>query len=272
MRQKRRSRIKRRNDRPQLTPEKLEGLRVAGRFAAEILDRVAEMIAPGISTGDIDNLVLEMSNARGARCAPKGYRGFPKHCCTSINEVVCHGIPSDAQRLQEGDIINVDVTPILDGFYGDTSRTFAVGEISDEARRLIDDTYEAMWRGIYAVKAGGHVGDIGRAIQPFAEARGYSVVREFTGHGTGETFHCPPTITHHVTLGRGEPILSGMVFTIEPMINLGRWKTRILDDGWTAITVDRKLSAQWEHTIAVTDEGIEILTLGASETPPPRPE
>ncbi|MCK5799751.1 MAG: type I methionyl aminopeptidase, partial [Deltaproteobacteria bacterium] len=206
--------------------------------------------------------------AAGGTSAPYLYQGtYPGHCCTSVNHVVCHGIPADNHILAEGDIINVDVTPILDGFHGDTSRTFFVGEVSDTARALVETTFRALWLGIHAVGPGKHTGDIGRAIQPYVERRGYSVVREFTGHGLGRTFHTAPTIFHHATLGRGIEFLPGMAFTIEPMINLGRWKTRILADGWTAETIDKKLSAQFEHTLIITETGVDIMTLGVSEKP-----
>lgn len=252
---------------PILSPEELDKMRAAGQLAAELLDRIEPLIAPGITTGAIDAAVHEMTTAQGAISAPYGYHGFPAHCCTSINEVVCHGIPTPERVLREGDIINVDVTPILDGWHGDCSRTFLVGEVHDDARRLVETTFEALWLGIDAIRPGGFVGDIGRAIQPYVEARGYSVVREFTGHGLGREFHCAPTVFHHVTLGPGIQLAPGMVLTVEPMINAGRWKTRVLSDGWTALTIDGKLSAQFEHTVAVTKTGVEVLTLGAREVP-----
>lgn len=243
-------------------------MRAAGQLASRMLDRVGEFIAPGISTGAIDRLVDELTREAGATSAPYLYQGtFPGHCCTSVNQVVCHGIPADDHVLVEGDIINVDVTPVLEGFHGDTSRTFCVGEVSEQARDLVETTFRAMWLGIHAVGPGKHVGDIGRAIQPFVEARGYSVVREFTGHGTGREFHTAPTVFHHTTLGAGIELEPGMAFTIEPMVNVGRWKTRILSDGWTAETIDGKLSAQFEHTIVITPTGVEVFTLGADETP-----
>ncbi len=264
---------KRRSGGPSIQgPEQAEAMRAAGRLASEILDRVGEMVAPGVSTGAIDRLVDEITSARGARSAPYGYRGsgttpFPGHCCTSINDVVCHGIPDDDRLLEDGDVVNVDVTPVLDGFHGDTSRTFVVGEASPIARRLVADTYECMRLGIQAVRPGGRVGDIGHAIQTFAEAQGYSVVREFTGHGIGEEFHTAPTILHYGAPNTGEVLRPGMTFTVEPMINLGHWKTEILDDGWTAVTVDGTLSAQFEHTVLVTEDGVEVFTLGKHEQP-----
>jgi methionyl aminopeptidase len=254
------------------SPEQAEGMRRAGRFAAELLDRVAEMIRPGVTTLDIDRRVDELTRARGARSAPLGYGGhgappFAGHCCTSVNDVVCHGIPAESHVLRDGDIINVDVTPIVDGWHGDSSRTFVVGDASPKARRLVADTWRALWLGIRAVKPGGRTGDIGHAIQRFAEAQGYAVVREFTGHGVGRVFHTAPSILHYGKPGTGEPLLPGMTFTIEPMINLGHWKTEILEDGWTAVTVDGALSAQFEHTVLVTESGVEVLTLGKDETP-----
>jgi methionyl aminopeptidase len=250
-------------------------MREAGRFAAELLDVVAREIRPGLSTADIDRIVDEMTRARGGRSAPYGYGGrsggtppFPAHCCTSVNDVVCHGIPDPGRVLEEGDIVNVDVTPVLAGYHGDTSRTFCVGEVSAVARRLVADTYRAMWLGIRAVRPGARTGDIGHAIQRFVEAQGYSVVREFTGHGIGRVFHTAPSILHYGTPGTGEPLLPGTTFTIEPMVNLGHWKTEILHDGWTAVTIDGTLSAQFEHTVLVTEEGVEVLTLGKDETPP----
>jgi methionyl aminopeptidase len=256
-----------------LRPEEAEGMRAAGRFAAELLERVAEMIRPGVTTLDIDRRVDELTRARGARSAPLGYGGhgappFSGHCCTSVNDVVCHGIPSADHALRDGDIINVDVTPVVDGWHGDSSRTFVVGDASPKARRLVADTWRALWLGIRAVKPGGRTGDIGHAIQTFAEAQGYAVVREFTGHGVGRVFHTAPSILHFGKPGTGELITPGMTFTVEPMINLGHWKTQILADGWTAVTIDGSLSAQFEHTLLVTETGVEVLTLGAGETPP----
>lgn len=269
MKQKRRKPKPRRSpSTPRLSAAEIDKMRAAGKLTAEILDRVAEMIAPGVTTAQIDELVDALTREAGAISAPHGYNGFPAHCCTSINEVVCHGIPTPERSLQAGDIINVDVTPILDGWHGDASRTFFVGEVSPEARALVDATYEAMWLGIRTVKPGANINDVGRAIQPYVESRGYSVVREFTGHGLGRKFHTSPTVFHHTTLGAGVRLEAGMAFTIEPMINAGRWKTRVLDDGWTAITIDRQLSAQFEHTVVVTADGVEVLTLGQNESPP----
>jgi methionyl aminopeptidase len=251
-------------------PEEIAAMRAAGHLAGLILDEVAAFVRPGVSTGAIDRLVDEITRDHGAVSAPLGYGRppFPGHCCTSINDVVCHGIPDEERVLEEGDILNVDVTPIVAGFHGDSSRTFLVGDVSPKARQLVADTYRAMWLGIRAVKPGGRIGDIGHAIQTFAEFQGYSVVREFTGHGIGRAFHGPPAVLHYGTPGTGDVLLPGMTFTIEPMINLGHWKTEILGDGWTAVTVDGSLSAQWEHTCLVTEDGAQVLTLGGREAPP----
>ncbi len=251
-----------------LEAAEIDKMRAAGRLASQLLDLVAAEIGPGVSTGEIDRLVAKATSDAGALSAPYGYRGFPAHCCTSINDVVCHGIPDDRRILEEGDIVNVDVTPIVDGYHGDSSRTFLIGEVAPRARQLVKDTWHAMWLGIRAVKPGGRIGDIGHAIQTFAEAQGYSVVREFTGHGIGREFHTAPSVLHYGRPGTGEPLVPGMTFTIEPMINLGHWKTQILEDGWTAETLDGSLSAQWEHTVLVTEAGVEVLTLGKDETPP----
>jgi len=251
-------------------PDGVAGMRAACRLAAQILDEVAAFLRPGITTAEIERLVAQRTRDAGAESAPLGYGRppFPSHCCISVNDVVCHGIPDERQVLEDGDIVNVDVTPRLAGFHGDSSRTFLVGDVSPKARRLVADTYRAMWLGIRAIRPGGRVGDIGHAIQSFAEAQGYSVVREFTGHGIGRAFHGPPAILHYGSPGTGDVILPGMTFTVEPMINLGHWKTQVLDDGWTAVTLDGTLSAQWEHTCLVTEDGVEVLTLAAGERPP----
>ncbi|MEO8604300.1 MAG: type I methionyl aminopeptidase [bacterium] len=240
-------------------------MRVAGRFAGELLDLVAEHIRPGMTTAELDALVDEATRSRGAVSAPYHYHGFPAHCCTSINDVVCHGIPDANRVLRDGDIVNVDVTPIVDGFHGDASRTYLIGSVSPIARRLVEDTYRSLWLGISAVRPGGTTGDIGHAIQRFVEPRGYSVVRQFSGHGIGRVFHTAPAILHYGRPGAGERLVAGMTFTIEPMINLGDWRCQVLKDGWTAVTVDGSLSAQFEHTVLVTDTGVEVLTLGANE-------
>jgi methionyl aminopeptidase len=264
-RRKRRRKDERRAEAGTLGPLEIEKMRVAGRFAAELLDQIQGQIRPGMTTADIDRLVDEATRARGATSAPYRYHGFPAHCCTSVNDVVCHGIPDPQRVLREGDIINVDVTPIVDGFHGDASRTFLIGEVSPIARRLVQDTYRSLWRGISAVRPGATTGDIGHAIQSFVEPRGYAVVRQFSGHGIGRLFHTAPAILHYGRPGTGERLVPGMTFTIEPMINLGDWRCQVLSDGWTAVTVDGSLSAQFEHTLLVTENGVEVLTLGAGE-------
>jgi methionyl aminopeptidase len=244
-----------------LSKREIDKMRQAGRLAAELLDHLAPMVKPGVSTLELNDIAEEWTQARGAKSAPLGYHGFPKSICTSVNEVVCHGIPNAKQILKEGDIINIDVTPTVDGYHGDTSRTFFVGEPSPIARKLVEVTEECLRLGIAAVKPGGRVGDIGAAIQEYAEAQGFSVVRDFVGHGVSRVFHTAPQIPHYGTRGKGRKLRAGMVFTIEPMINEGTWEVEVLDDGWTAVTKDRKLSAQFEHTLAVTEDGIEILTM-----------
>jgi len=237
-----------------------EGMRKAGRLAAETLDFLADHVKPGVTTGELDQLGAEFVAARGGVSAPLNYRGFPKSLCTSVNHVVCHGIPGD-KVLAEGDVINIDVTPIVDGWHGDTSRMFYVGEVSIKAKRLIDITYEAMMRGIEVVRPGATVGDIGHAIETFVRPYRYSIVRDFCGHGVGRIFHDAPNILHFGSPGEGPLLRQGMFFTVEPMINAGRPEVKILSDGWTAVTKDRSLSAQFEHTIGVTEDGCEIFTL-----------
>ena len=244
-----------------LSQREIEKMRQAGSLAAELLSYLEPMVKPGVSTLELNDAAEEWTQKRGAKSAPLGYHGFPKSICTSINEVVCHGIPNAKQILKEGDIINVDVTPLVDGYHGDTSRTFFVGEPSPIARKLVEVTEECLWRGIRSVKPGARVGDIGAAIQEYAEAEGFSVVRDFVGHGVGRIFHTAPQIPHYGTAGKGRKLRAGMVFTIEPMINEGTWEVEVLADKWTAVTKDRKLSAQFEHTIAVTENGVEVLTL-----------
>ncbi|MCR4377686.1 MAG: type I methionyl aminopeptidase [Rhodospirillales bacterium] len=241
-------------------PEDFVGMRKAGRLAAETLDMIVQHVKPGITTDALDKLCHDFIVSHGAQCAPLNYRGFPKSICTSINHVVCHGIPSD-KILQDGDIVNIDVTTILDGWYGDTSRMYYVGDkVSVKAKRLIDVTFEAMWRGIRVVKPGATVGDIGYAIQSYAENERCSVVRDFCGHGLGQVFHDAPNIMHFGAPGKGPVLQEGMFFTIEPMINLGAFDVKILADGWTAVTKDRSLSAQFEHSLAVTADGFEVFT------------
>jgi methionyl aminopeptidase len=244
-----------------LSSREIDKMRQAGRLAAELLEHLAKMVKPGISTLEINDEAERWTKARGAKSAPLGYHGFPKSICTSVNEVICHGIPNAKQILQEGDIINIDVTPTLDGYHGDTSRTFFVGTPSPIAKKLVEVTEECLRLGIAAVKPGAKVGDIGAAIQTYAEANGFSVVRDFVGHGISHIFHTAPQIPHYGVNGKGKKLRPGMVFTIEPMINEGTWEAVVLKDGWTAITKDGKLSAQFEHTIAVTEDGVEILTI-----------
>ena len=240
--------------------ESFDKTRTAGLIAAKALDEVAKIIKPGLMTYQIDNLCYEYLNDHGAYSAPLFYRGFPKSCCTSANHVVCHGIPS-AKILKEGDIVNVDVTAFKDGWHGDTSRTFEVGEVSIKAKKLVRTTYEAMMKAIKIIKEDIHLGDIGETIQKYVEAEGFSVVQDFCGHGIGQQFHKEPNILHYGKSGTGEKIKAGMIFTIEPMINLGKYETKTLNDGWTAVTKDKSLSAQFEHTVGVTKEGCEIFTL-----------
>ena len=238
-----------------------DGMRAAGRLAAETLDFITPHVQPGVTTEDLDRLCHDFIVKHGAVPAPLNYRGFPKSICTSVNHVVCHGIPSEDKRLENGDIINIDVTVIVDGWHGDTSRMFFVGEPKIKARRLVEVTYEAMMRGIEVVKPGATLGDIGHAIQSFAEKQRFSVVTDFCGHGLGQVFHDAPSVLHYGRPGTGVKLREGMFFTIEPMINAGRPEVKILQDGWTAVTRDMKLSAQFEHSIGVTATGYEIFTL-----------
>jgi methionyl aminopeptidase len=243
------------------TDNEIDAMKPSCRLAAETLAMIEEHIKPGISTLELNDICHEFMVRHGAIPAPLNYRGFPKSICTSINDVVCHGIPNAKTKLKEGDIINVDVTTIIDGYHGDTSKTFLVGQVSDKARKLVQVTKECMDLGIEAVRAGARVGDIGAAIQQHAEKHDYSVVREFVGHGIGKTFHEDPQIFHYGEKGKGSRLQEGMVFTIEPMINEGHWKTKVRKDGWTAVTIDGLLSAQFEHTIAIRSDGrVEILT------------
>ncbi|MCZ6720685.1 MAG: type I methionyl aminopeptidase [Proteobacteria bacterium] len=251
-------------------PEDFEAMRRAGRLAAQTLDYITPKVQPGVTTDELDRLCHEFITAHGATSAPLGYRGFPKSICTSVNHVVCHGIPSD-KVLDKGDIMNIDVTVILDGWHGDTSRMFYLGpKIPMKARRLCEITYEAMTRGIEVVRPGATLGDIGHAIQSYAESRRCSVVRDFCGHGLGRVFHDAPNVLHYGEPGEGVELVEGMFFTIEPMINLGTYEVKILKDGWTAVTKDRSLSAQFEHSLGVTATGHEIFTLSpAGFTRPP---
>jgi methionyl aminopeptidase len=240
-------------------PREIELMREVGRLTAETLCAVGELIRPGITTDEIDRFVHEDTLRRGARPAPLNYRGFPKSVCTSVNEVVCHGIPGP-RVLNEGDIINVDVTHVYKGYHGDTSATFYVGTPSADAKHVTEVARRCLELGIAQVRPGGRLGDIGAAIQEFAEAHGCSVVRDFVGHGIGRTFHDEPKVNHYGTWGSGRRLKAGMTFTIEPMINLGGWEVRVLDDEWTAVTADGSLSAQFEHTVLVTESGCEVLT------------
>jgi methionyl aminopeptidase len=237
-----------------------EGMRKAGRLAARTLDFITPHVKEGITTEELNNLCHDFIVSHKAIPAPLNYKGFPKSICTSLNHVVCHGIPGE-RKLQTGDILNIDVTVILDGWYGDTSRMFTVGKISLKAQRLIDVTYEAMMRGIEVVRPGAFLGDIGHAIQNYAESKGFSVVRDFCGHGLGRVFHAPPEVLHYGKPHTGIELQTGMFFTIEPMINAGRYEVKVLNDGWTAVTRDKSLSAQFEHSLGVTSSGYEIFTL-----------
>ena len=240
--------------------EAFEKTKIAGLIAAGALDEVLKIIKPGIKTNQIDKLCYEYLNDHGAYSAPLFYRGFPKSCCTSTNHIVCHGIPSD-KVLKDGDIINVDVTALKDGWHGDTSRTFEIGEVSIKAKKLVQTTYDAMMKAIEIIKEDVFLGDIGAVIQNYVEAEGFSVVQDFCGHGIGQQFHKEPNVLHYGKEGTGEKIKAGMIFTVEPMINLGKYETKTLNDGWTAVTKDKSLSAQFEHTVGVTKEGCEIFTL-----------
>jgi methionine aminopeptidase type I len=249
-------------------PAEQAAMRVAGRLAAEVLDMIGARISAGVTTDELNQVCHDhIVGPQQAIPAPLGYRGFPKSICTSVNHVVCHGIPGD-KKLKQGDIVNVDITVIKDGFHGDTSRMFHVGKPLPHAVRLCDLTYQAMWLGIRAVRPGARLGDIGAAIQRFVEANHCSVVREYCGHGIGRGFHEDPQVLHYGTAGTGLELEPGMTFTIEPMVNAGRRDVRLLPDGWTVITRDHSLSAQWEHTVLVTPGGCEVLTLGAHEQPP----
>jgi methionyl aminopeptidase len=254
--------------------EEIAKMRLAGRLAAEVLDYIAPLVKPGMTTAEVDRLCHDyIVHEQGAtpaplNYAPPGYQPYPKSICTSVNHVVCHGVPGE-KKLKTGDIVNVDITVIKDGFHGDTSRMFYVGQPSIQARRLCEVTLECMWRGIEAVKAGAHLGDIGYAIQSHAEQQGYSVVREFCGHGIGRRFHEEPQVLHYGRPGAGLRLAAGMIFTVEPMINAGKADIRQLADGWTIVTKDHSLSAQWEHTVLVTETGYEVLTLSAGTVPRP---
>jgi methionyl aminopeptidase len=257
------------------TPADIEAMRHAGRLAAEVLDYITPFVRPGVTTGELDRLCHEyMVNTQGTtpaplNYAPPGYRPFPKAICTSVNHQVCHGIPGD-RVLKNGDVVNIDVTVIKDTYHGDTSRMYYVGEPSIAARRLCEVTYDCLWLGIERIRPGATIGDIGHAIQVHAEKHGYSIVREFCGHGIGRKFHEEPQILHYGKPGTLEKLVAGMTFTVEPMINAGRREIKELADGWTIVTKDHSLSAQWEHTVLVTDTGYEVLTRSAASPMPPQ--
>jgi methionyl aminopeptidase len=241
-------------------PEAFEGMRRAGRLAAEILDALAPHVVPGVSTQELDDIVYRMTVEGGGVPATLGYRGYTKSCCISINHVVCHGIPSTDRTLKDGDIVNIDVTPIVDGWHGDTSRMYLAGNVGIKARKLVETTYECLMLGLEQAKPANHLGDIANAIQTHAESRRYSVVRDFCGHGVGRLFHDSPEVVHAGRPGSGPELRPGMIFTVEPMINIGRPDVKVLDDGWTAVTRDRSLSAQFEHSIGITEDGCQIFT------------
>ena len=246
------------------TNQDFEKMRKAGNLASRVLDYIEPFVKEGVTTEKIDDLCHEFILNHNATPAPLNYKGFPKSICTSINHVVCHGIPGP-KVLKNNDVLNIDITVILDGWHGDTSRMFAVGNPKIKAKKLIEVTYEAMWKGIQTVKPGNTVGDIGANIQKFAESYGYSIVRDFCGHGIGEKFHTAPNILHYGEEKQGTKLIEGMFFTVEPMINLGKKDILILDDGWTAVTRDKKLSSQYEHTIGVTKTGYEVFTISEKE-------
>jgi methionyl aminopeptidase len=247
------------------SPEDQEKMRAAGRLAAEVLDMIGPHVVPGVTTEELDRICHDhIVNVQKAVPANVGYRGFPKTICSSVNHVVCHGIPND-KRLKSGDVLNIDVTVIKDGFHGDTSRMYTVGKVAPHAMRLSEICHEAMWRGIDMVKPGSHLGDIGHAIQKFVEAENFSVVREYCGHGIGRIYHEDPQVLHYGEPGSGLELQEGMTFTIEPMVNAGKRHVRLLSDGWTVVTKDHSLSAQWEHTVLVTRNGYEVLTLGSRQ-------
>ena len=239
--------------------ESFEQIKIAGALAAKTLDEVTSYVKPGINTDKLDKICYEFIKDNGGYSAPLFYRGFPKSCCTSVNHVVCHGIPSN-KYLSEGDIVNIDVTAIVNGWHGDTSRMFFVGDVSVKSKNLVSTTYVSMMKAISIIKNGIHLGDLGEAIQTHVEKNGFSVVRDFCGHGIGKTFHLSPNILHYGNKGEGIKLETGMIFTVEPMINEGVYNTKLLKDGWTAVTKDKSLSAQFEHTVGVTKEGFEIFT------------
>ncbi|UKP00167.1 type I methionyl aminopeptidase [Nostoc sp. UHCC 0870] len=243
-----------------LSQREIDKMRQAGRLAAKLLQHLEPLVKPGVTTLELNDEAERWTQAHGAKSAPLNYKGFPKSICTSVNEVICHGIPNAKQVLKEGDIINIDVTPIVDGYHGDTSKTFIVGTAAPKVQHLVEVTQKCLYLGIAEVKPGARIGDIGAAIQEYAEGEGFSVVRDFVGHGISHIFHTAPDVPHYGIRDKGKRLRPGMVFTIEPMINEGTYEVEMLNDGWTAVTRDRKLSAQFEHTIVVTEDGVEILT------------
>ena len=247
------------------TPEEQDKMRIAGRLAADVLDMIGEYVKPGVTTGELDQICHDyITGTQDAIPAPLNYRGFPKSICTSVNHVVCHGIPGE-RKLKSGDAVNIDITVIKDGFHGDTSRMFFVGKPAIQAERLSQVAFESMWLGIRQMAPGKFLGDIGEAIQKNVEKQRFSVVREYCGHGIGRVFHEDPQVLHYGRAGTGLELRAGMTMTVEPMVNAGKRHVRLLPDGWTVVTKDHKLSAQWEHTVLVTDSGYEVLTLGAAD-------
>ena len=236
-----------------------EQIKIAGALAAETLDEITSHVKPGVTTNKLDKICYEFISDNGGYSAPLFYRGFPKSCCTSVNHVVCHGIPTD-KYLKKGDIVNIDVTAVVNGWHGDSSRMFFVDDVSVKSKKLVSTTYDSMMKGISVIKNGIHLGDIGEAIQTYVEKKGFSVVKDYCGHGIGKLFHEPPNILHYGKKAEGIKLKTGMVFTVEPMINVGTYNTKLLKDGWTAVTKDKSLSAQFEHTIGVTENGFEIFT------------
>ncbi len=245
------------------TPEEQDKMRTAGRLAADVLDMIGDYVKPGVTTGELDRICHEyITGVQDAVPAPLNYRGFPKSICTSVNHVVCHGIPGD-KKLKSGDVVNIDITVIKDGYHGDTSRMFFVGKPGIQAERLAKVAFEGMWRGIEELAPGKHLGDVGNAIQTYVEKNRFSIVREYCGHGIGRTFHEDPQVLHYGSRDTGLELKAGMTLTVEPMVNAGKRHVKLLNDGWTVVTKDHSLSAQWEHTVLITDSGYEVLTLGA---------
>tara|TARA_Y100000310_G_scaffold213041_1_gene213927 strand:+ start:50 stop:826 length:777 start_codon:yes stop_codon:yes gene_type:complete len=239
--------------------DSFEQIKIAGALAADTLDEITSHVKAGITTDKLEKICYEFISDNGGYSAPLFYRGFPKSCCTSVNHIVCHGIPTD-KYLKEGDIVNIDVTPVVNGWHGDSSRMFFVDDVSVKSKKLVSTTYDSMMKGISVIKNEIHLGDIGEAIQTYVEEKGFSVVKDYCGHGIGKLFHKPPNILHYGKKGEGIKLKTGMIFTVEPMINVGTYNTKLLNDGWTAVTKDKSLSAQFEHTVGVTENGFEIFT------------